>query len=44
MDSRVDHVLLEALTLAPEERSQIALSLLDSIQGAGEREEAVAAS
>jgi hypothetical protein len=44
MNDRVDHVLLEALTLAPEERSLIVLSLLDSIQGAGESDEAVVAS
>jgi putative addiction module component (TIGR02574 family) len=44
MNARVDHVLLEAMTLAPEERSLIALSLLDSLQGSGESEEAVVAS
>lgn len=41
MNDRVDHVLLQAMTLAPEERSLIALSLLDSIQGSGETDEAV---
>lgn len=33
MNARTDHVLLEALALAPEERSLVALSLLDSLQG-----------
>lgn len=44
MNARVDNVLLEAMTLAPEERSLIALSLLDSLQGSGESEDAVVAS
>ncbi len=35
MNARVDHLLLEALALAPEERSIVALSLLDSLQGDG---------
>lgn len=33
MNARTGHVLLEALVLAPEERSLVALSLLDSLQG-----------
>jgi hypothetical protein len=44
MNDRVDHVLLEAMQLAPAERSLVALSLLDSLQGAGESDEAVVAS
>lgn len=44
MNSHVDHVLLEAMALAPQERSRIALSLLDSIQGTGETDDAVVAS
>jgi hypothetical protein len=44
MNGRVDHVLLEAMRLAPAERSLVALSLLDSLQGAGESDEAVVAS
>jgi hypothetical protein len=44
MNDRVDHVLLQAMTLAPEERSLIALSLLDSIQGSGDTDDAVVAS
>ena len=44
MNGRVDHVLLEAMQLAPAERSLVALSLLDSLQGAGESDEAVVAS
>lgn len=44
MNAHVDHVLLEAMQLAPAERSLVALSLLDSVQGASESEEAVVAS
>lgn len=33
MNARTDHVLLEALALEPDERSLVALSLLDSLQG-----------
>jgi len=44
MNAHVDHVLLEAMQLAPAERSLVALSLLDSLQGASESEEAVVAS
>ena len=44
MTDRIDHVLLEALQLAPAERSLVALSLLDSLQGAGESDDAVVAS
>ena len=44
MNARTDHVLLEALALAPEERSLIALSLLDSLQGDGFSDDAVTAS
>lgn len=44
MNARVDHVLLEALALAPDERSIVALSLLDSLQGDGVPEDQVTAS
>ncbi len=44
MNDRVDHVLLEAMQLAPAERSLVALSLLDSLQGAADSDEAVVAS
>jgi putative addiction module component (TIGR02574 family) len=44
MNARVDHVLLEALALAPDERSLIALSLLDSLQGDGATDDAVTVS
>ncbi len=44
MNLRVDHVLLEAMQLGPAERSLVALSLLDSIQGTGETDDAVVAS
>lgn len=44
MNARVDHVLLEALALAPEERSLIALSLLDRLQGDELTDDAVTAS
>ncbi|BDT66761.1 hypothetical protein os1_09250 [Comamonadaceae bacterium OS-1] len=33
MNALVDHVLLEALALSPDERSLVALSLLDSLEG-----------
>ena len=41
MNARVDHVLLDALALAPDERSLVALSLLDSLQGDGVADDAV---
>ncbi|MBC7699496.1 addiction module protein [Aquabacterium sp.] len=41
MDARVDHLLLEALALAPEERSLVALSLLHSLQSDGATDQAV---
>jgi hypothetical protein len=44
MNDRVDHVLLEAMQLAPAERSMVVLSLLDSLQGASDSDEAVVAS
>ena len=44
MNAHVDHVLLEALALAPEERSLVALSLIDSLQGDGVPDDAVTAS
>jgi len=43
MNLRVDHVLLEAMLLAPAERSLAALSLLDSIQGTDDCEDTVVA-
>jgi len=33
MNARVDHLIDEALALAPEERSAVALALLDSLSG-----------
>jgi putative addiction module component (TIGR02574 family) len=36
MNSRVDHVIDEALELAPDERSAVALALLDSLEGEDE--------
>lgn len=33
MNARVDHLFEEARLLGPEERSQLALALLDSIEG-----------
>jgi len=33
MDARIDHLLDEALSLLPEERSAVALALLDSLEG-----------
>lgn len=44
MNARIDHVLLEALALGPEERSLVVLSLLDSLQGDGATDDAVTAS
>jgi len=44
MNAHVDHVLLEALALEPAERSLIALSLLDSLQGDGATDADVTAS
>lgn len=41
MNARTDHVLLNALALDPEERSLVALSLLDSLQGDGTPEEEI---
>ena len=41
MNAHTDHVLLEALALDPEERSLVALSLLDSLQGDGAPEEEI---
>lgn len=43
MNARVDQVLLEALALAPDERSLVALSLLDSLQGDGATDDVVTA-
>jgi putative addiction module component (TIGR02574 family) len=36
MNARVDHVIDEALALAPDERSAVALALLDSLEGEDE--------
>jgi putative addiction module component (TIGR02574 family) len=36
MNARVDHLIDEALALAPEERSAVALALLDSLPGEDE--------
>ena len=33
MNARVDHIIDEALALAPEERSAVVLTLLDSLDG-----------
>jgi putative addiction module component (TIGR02574 family) len=44
MNHRVDHLLLEALSLTPEDRSLIALSLIDSLQGDGASEDVITAS
>ena len=41
MNTHTDQVLLEALALAPEDRSLVALSLLDSLQGDGTPEEEI---
>lgn len=35
MNARVDHLLAEALTLDPDERSVLVVALLDSLEGAG---------
>lgn len=37
MNARVDHLLDEALTLLPEERSAVVLALLDSLEGSDDR-------
>ena len=36
MNARVDHLIDEALALPPEERSAVALALLDSLDGEDE--------
>jgi putative addiction module component (TIGR02574 family) len=36
MNARVDHLIDEALALAPDERSAVALALLDSLDGEDE--------
>jgi len=36
MNARVDHLIDQALTLAPEERSALAIALLDSLVGEDE--------
>jgi putative addiction module component (TIGR02574 family) len=36
MNARVDHVIDEALALAPDERSAVALALLESLEGEDE--------
>lgn len=36
MNARVDHLIDEALRLAPEERSLVAAALLDSLDGSGD--------
>jgi putative addiction module component (TIGR02574 family) len=36
MNSNVDHLIDEALSLAPDERSAVALALLDSLDGEDE--------
>lgn len=36
MNARVDHLIDEALALAPDERSAVALALLDSLEGEDE--------
>ena len=36
MNARVDHLLDEALALEPEERSALAVALLDSVDGGDE--------
>lgn len=41
MKTRADSVLVEALALAPDERSVIALSLVDSLQGDATPEEEI---
>lgn len=37
MNARVDHLIDEALALAPDERSAVVLTLLDSLDGEDER-------
>lgn len=44
MNHRIDHVLLEAMQLAPVERSMVVLSLLDSLEGTSDSEDQVVAS
>jgi putative addiction module component (TIGR02574 family) len=44
MNDHVDHVLLEALALNPEDRSLVALSLIDSLQGDGAPDDTITAS
>ena len=41
MNTHADHVLLEALALAPDDRSVVALSLVDSLQGDATLEEEI---
>ena len=36
MNARIDHLIDEALSLAPDERSAIAIALLDSLEGEDE--------
>ena len=36
MNARVDHLIDEALALTPDERSAVALALLDSLEGEDE--------
>lgn len=36
MNARVDHLIDEALALAPDERSAVVLALLDSLEGEDE--------
>ena len=36
MNARVDHLIAEALTLAPDDRSAMALALLESLDGEDE--------
>jgi putative addiction module component (TIGR02574 family) len=36
MNARVDHIIDEALALAPDERSAVVLTLLDSLDGTDE--------
>jgi Putative addiction module component len=44
MNTHVDQVLLEALALKPEDRSLVALSLIDSLQGDDLSDDAITAS
>ncbi len=37
MNARIDHLIDEALALAPDERSVVALALLDSLEGSDEK-------